>query len=152
MINLFKNENLNWKRFHGGEEFDYPIDYSSALLNANKDGHVDILYRWEPHCYCHFHRHTAEVSSLILDGELHVIDIDLDSGKEIGSRVRSKGDYAHKEPGDIHMEKGGPNGALVLFNLYAPDGLLAESLNMDGTIFKKATVDQLLKKTETLRI
>ena len=43
------------------------------------------------------------------------------------------------------MEKGGPNGALVLFNLYAPDGLLAESLNMDGTIFKKATVDQLLK-------
>ena len=97
MINLFKNEDLNWKRFQGGDDFDYPIDYSAALLNANKDGHVDILYRWEPHCYCHFHRHTAEVSSLILDGELHVIDIDLDSGKEIGSRVRSKGDYAHKE-------------------------------------------------------
>ena len=152
MINLFENENLNWKRFQGGEEFDYPIDYSSALLNANIDGHVDILYRWEPNCYCHFHRHTAEVSSLILDGELHVIDIDLDSRKEIGSRVRSKGDYAHKEPGDIHMEKGGPNGALVLFNLYAPDGLLAESLNMDGTIFKKATLDQLLKKTKSLRI
>ena len=152
MINLFENENLNWKRFQGGEEFDYPIDYASALLNANIDGHVDILYRWEPNCYCHFHRHTAEVSSLILDGELHVIDIDLDSRKEIGSRVRSKGDYAHKEPGDIHMEKGGPNGALVLFNLYAPDGLLAESLNMDGSIIRKATVDQLLKKIGSLRI
>ena len=32
------------------------------------------------------------------------------------------------------MEKGGSNGALVLFNLYAPDGLLAESLDKDGTV------------------
>ena len=44
------------------------------------------------------------------------------------------------------MEKGGSNGALVLFNLYAPHGVLAESLNMDGTIIKKAIVDQFIKK------
>ena len=75
MINLFKNKDLSWKRFQGGNDFDYPIDYSAALLNANQDGHVDILYRWEPDCYCHFHRHTAEVSSVVLEGELHVIDI-----------------------------------------------------------------------------
>jgi len=48
MINLFNNKDLNWKRFQGGNDFDYPIDYSAALLNANEDGHVDILYRWEP--------------------------------------------------------------------------------------------------------
>ena len=44
MINLFKNKDLDWKRFQGGSDFDYPIDYSAALLNANEDGHVDILY------------------------------------------------------------------------------------------------------------
>ncbi len=146
MINLLKNEDLNWKRFQGGDDFDYPIDYSAALLNVNKDGHVDILYRWEPNCYCHFHRHTAEVSSTVLKGELHVIDIDLASGKETGTKIRNAGDYAHKEPGDVHMEKAGPNGALVLFNLYAPNGILAESLSIDGTVIRKATVDQLLKK------
>ena len=146
MINLFKNKDLDWKRFQGGSDFDYPIDYSAALLNANEDGHVGILYRWEPDCYCHFHRHTAEVSSTVLEGELHVIDIDLTSGEEIGTKIRHAGDYAHKEPGDVHMEKGGSNGALVLFNLYAPHGVLAESLNMDGTIIKRAIVDQFIKK------
>ena len=92
MINLFKNKDLRWKRFQGGNDFDYPIDYSAALLNANQDGHVDILYRWEPDCYCHFHRHTAEVSSVVLEGELHVIDIDLASGEKTVTKIRSAGD------------------------------------------------------------
>jgi hypothetical protein len=35
----------------------------------------------------------------------------------------------------------------VLFNLYAPQGVLAESLNKDGAVIGKATLDQLLKKT-----
>ena len=145
MINLFNNKDLNWKRFQGGDDFDYPIDYSAALLNANEDGHVDILYRWEPGCYCHFHRHTAEVSSTVLEGELHVTDIDLASGKEIATKIRHAGDYVHKEPGDVHMERAGSKGALVLFNLYAPDGILAESLDMDGNVIGQATMEQLLK-------
>ena len=145
MINLFNNKDLNWKRFKGGDDFDYPIDYSAALLNANEDGHVDILYRWEPDCYCHFHRHTAEVSSTVLEGELHVIDIDLASGEEIATKIRHAGDYVHKEPGDVHMERAGSKGALVLFNLYAPDGILAESLDKDGNVIGQATMDQLLK-------
>ena len=145
MINLFNNNDLNWKRFQGGDDFDYPIDYSAALLNANEDGHVDILYRWEPDCYCHFHRHTAEVSSTVLEGELHVTDIDLASGEEIATKIRHAGDYVHKEPGDVHMERAGSKGALVLFNLYAPDGILAESLDMDGNVVGQATMDQLLK-------
>ena len=145
MINLFNNKDLNWKRFQGGNDFDYPIDYSAALLNANEDGRVDILYRWEPDCYCHFHRHTAEVSSTVLEGELHVIDIDLASGEEIATKIRHAGDYVHKEPGDVHMERAGSKGALVLFNLYAPDGILAESLDMDGNVIGQATMEQLLK-------
>ncbi|MDA8840932.1 hypothetical protein N9N89_04045 [Gammaproteobacteria bacterium] len=145
MINLFNNKDLNWKRFQGGNDFDYPIDYSAALLSTNEDGHVDILYRWEPDCYCHFHRHTAEVSSTVLEGELHVIDIDLASGEEIATKIRHAGDYVHKEPGDVHMERAGSKGALVLFNLYAPDGILAESLDMDGNVIGQATMEQLLK-------
>ena len=145
MINLFNNKDLNWKRFQGGDDFDYPIYYSAALLNANEDGHVDILYRWEPDCYSHFHRHTAEVSSTVLEGELHVIDIDLASGEEIATKIRHAGDYVHKEPGDVHMERAGSKGALVLFNLYAPDGILAESLDMDGNVIGQATMEQLLK-------
>ena len=144
-MNLFSPDSLRWKRFVGGDEFDYPIDYSSALLGASEDGHVDLLYRWAPNCYCHFHRHTAETTSTVLEGELHVIDIDPASGEETGRRVRTVGDYADKAPGDVHMELAGPEGALVLFNLYAPDGLLAESLAQDGTILSTSKMDHILK-------
>ena len=81
----------------------------------------------------------------MLAGELHITDIDIESGEEKDSRVREPGDYAHKAPGDVHMERGGPDGALVLFNLYAPDGMLAETLARDGTVIGQSTLDQILK-------
>ena len=43
------------------------------------------------------------------------------------------------------MERGGPEGALVLFNLYAPEGLLAETLARDGTVIGRSTLDQILR-------
>jgi hypothetical protein len=144
-VDLFNDSKLRWKHFSGNDKFDYPIDYWASLLGARADGHVDLLYRWEPNAYCHFHRHTAATTSTVLAGELHIIDIDLETGDEIGRKVRGPGDYAHKTPGDVHMEHGGPEGALVLFNLFAPDGLLAETLARDGTVIGQSTLDQILK-------
>lgn len=143
-MNLFNHENIKWRHFVGDDSFDYPIDYEAALLNARDDGHVDLLYRWAPNSYCHFHRHTAATTSTILAGELHVTKIDPHTGDELESYIRRAGDYAHKEPGDVHMERGGPEGALVLFNLYAPDGLLAQSLAQDGEIISEATMEPIL--------
>ncbi len=144
-MNLLDNQDLRWKRFTGSEEFDYPIDYSAALLRANSDGHVDLLYKWAPNSYCHFHRHTARTTSTVLEGELHVIDVDPESGEELATKIRKAGDYACKEPGDVHMERGGPEGALVLFSLYASDGLLAQSLASDGSVLGESTLEQILK-------
>lgn len=145
-MNLFDDDQLRWKRFTGGDEFDYPIDYSAALLNAREDGHVELLYRWAPNSYCHFHRHSAATTSIVLEGALHVIDVDIDTGKEISRRVREAGDFAHKAPGDVHMECGGRDGALVLFSLYAPDGLLAESLAKDGSLMSQSKMSHILRK------
>ena len=147
-MNLLNNENLKWRRYTEGDAFDYPIDYSDAVLDVREDGRLEILVKWEPNCYCHFHRHTAETSSLVLEGELLVTDIDIETGKEIGQRVRVAGDFAHKQPGDVHMEQGGANGALVLFNIYAPseDGKLAESLNKDGSLISTSTIEKIIRK------
>lgn len=121
-MNLVNNANLRWKRFTGNHHFNYPIDFESALLGARDDGHVDLLPRWAPNAYCHFHSHTAITTSLVLAGELYVVDIDPKTGEETQSKIRRPGDYACKLPGDIHMEKGGPEGALVRFNLFTKDG------------------------------
>ena len=147
-MNLLDNKNLKWKHYNEDDKFDYPINYSESILDARDDGRLEILVKWEPNCYCHFHRHTAETSSVVLEGELHVTDIDIKTGKEIGKRLRAVGDFAHKEPGDVHMEQGGANGALVLFNIYAPegDGKLAESLKKDGSVVSASTMARILRK------
>ena len=63
----------------------------------------------------------------MLDGELHVKTYE--NGELTDTAVRHAGDYAKKPAGDVHMEQGGPDGALVLFELYAPDGQLTEQLD-----------------------
>ena len=48
--------------------------------------------------------------------------------------------------GDVHMERGGPEGAVVLFNLYAPDGRLTEMLDEAGATLKTLTIGSVLKQ------
>ena len=144
-MNLLKHDDLHWKHFTGEAQFDHPISYWGSVLGAREDGHVDLLYRWDPHSACHLHRHTAAISSLVLEGELTVIDIDLETGKEVGRIVKPVGTWVHKAPGDVHIEVGGPEGALVLFNLYAPDGSLTEGLAMDGRVLDHQTMEPILR-------
>ena len=145
-MNLFENDNLRWKHFTGSDRFDYPIDFYSALLSVRPEGHIELLYWWEPNSYCHFHRHTANTTSLVLKGELHVIDVDLKTGKELGIKIRPVGDFASKEPGDVHMERGGPEGALVFFSLFTEDGSLAETLSQDGRGLSTSSIDPILQR------
>jgi len=56
----------------------------------------------------------------------------IENGEVVDTAIRRVGDYTKKPPGDVHMEQGGPDGALVLFELYAPDGQLTEQLDQDG--------------------
>ena len=145
-MNLFQTDDLKWKHFTGSDKFDYPIDFYSSLLSVRPDGHVELLYWWEPNSYCHFHRHTATTSSLVLKGELHVINIDPKTGEELGVKIRPAGDFASKPPGDVHMERGGPQGALVFFSLYSEDGSLAETLASDGRVLSTSTMDPILRR------
>ena len=145
-MNLFQTDDLKWKHFTGSDKFDYPIDFYSSLLSVRPDGHVELLYWWEPNSYCHFHRHTATTSSLVLKGELHVINIDPKTGEELGVKIRPAGDFASKPPGDVHMERGWPKGALVFFSLYSEDGSLAETLASDGRVLSTSTMDPILRR------
>jgi len=147
-MNLINNQNLKWKHYKDDKNLDFPIDYSDAILDAREDGRLEILVKWAPNSFCHFHRHTAETSSVVIQGELHVSDVELNSNNIISSRIRKVGDFVHKEPGDIHMEKGGPDGALVLFTIYSPEGegSLAESLGKDGEVLSISTMKKILQK------
>ena len=80
----------------------------------------------------------------MIAGELHVTDFD-DDGNETGIRIRRVGDYSHTVEPDVHMERGGPEGAIAVFNLYAPDGLLTDVLADDHSVIRTNTAEQVVE-------
>lgn len=152
-MQLYDNQQIIWERYKGNPDiadrsFNWPIDYSGAVLDIRDDGHVEVLYRWAPNSYCHFHRHTAPTSSLVLEGELHVTDVV--DGELQETRIRKTGDWSHRSETEDHMEMGGPDGALVLFQIFAPDGILSQQIDQTGTVLRTVTTDDLRRKIATL--
>lgn len=130
--------NLAWTRLTGGPRFSYPIDYSIAVLRAHDDGRrVEFLVAWAPGAYCHFHRHVGATSSTVLAGELHVDESEefLDVHKR-----RKTGHATANDGGDVHMERAGPEGAVVYYDMQSPDGRLFEMLADDRRVLRTVTV------------
>lgn len=139
---LYSTENLNWIRITGTPRFDYPIDYSVAVLGANESAQrIDFLSRWEPNSYGHYHRHLGINSVLVLEGEHNIIET---IGYETVHRKRTKGFAISNMGGDVHQEFGGSEGALVFFRCYAVNGKLFEVLDKDGTLLNTATMQDFI--------
>jgi len=138
----FRFADLDWHYLKGGPGFGYHIDYSLALLKAHPErGHIDFLVRWEPNAYCHFHRHVGDTTTLVLQGEHHVVET---TATQVVHKTRTVGHYAYSPAGDVHMEYAGPAGTLVLFSMYAPDGRLFEILDRDNQVLTVTTIDDVV--------
>lgn len=146
-MNLLDRDDFSWDRYQG-TSLGRKVDYSGTVLSVHDDNHVDVLYRWEPGTYCHFHRHIAPISSVVLEGELHIYDYE--NGVEVGKRVRKVGSYAHRGEIEDHIEQGGPEGALVMFSLYAPDGVLTQQLDDDGNPVADITIADIKARVAAL--
>ncbi len=95
--------------------------------------------------------YPVDCSGAVLEGELLVIDIDPNTGEETGRVLKKAGRYAHKPAGDTHIEVGGPEGALVLFSIYAPYGNLVEALARDGSVADTTTLAPILESQRRKR-
>ena len=42
-MNLLDNKNLKWRRYTEGDNFDYPVDYSDAVLDARDGGALTFI-------------------------------------------------------------------------------------------------------------
>ncbi|NQV21287.1 MAG: hypothetical protein HQ511_07715 [Rhodospirillales bacterium] len=138
----FSPDSIEWIHLEGGPNFDYPIDYWIAILGAQPEaGRIDLLAKWEPNAYCHYHRHVCETTSLVLEGEHHIVET---TATETIHKTRTRGHYAKNPPGDLHMEYAGPEGSVLLFSLQADDGRLFEVLDRDDNVLVTATIESLL--------
>ena len=138
------SSHIEWTHIQDPEA-GYPCDYEIAVLGADPAlGRLDLIVKWPPNSYCHFHRHVADTTILVLEGEQHIIEI-ADDGSEGVHKVRPAGTYANSPGGEAHMEHGGPEGAIVFFAMQSADGRLFETLDKDMNILATSTVEEMAK-------
>ena len=88
--------------------------------------------------------HICPTRVLVLEGEQHLEDM-LPGGGRV-SKVRKAGEY-HLTKGDVHphLERGGPNGGLVLYSHQAIDGRMYELVDLEGRVTDIVTIESMLK-------
>jgi hypothetical protein len=136
---------FRWLEITGGPDATYPIHHDLSILGYDRAaGTLDLLIRFDDRGgHCARHRHISTTSVLVLEGEQHLDEL-LPDGARV-HKVRGAGEH-HLTPGDAnpHMERGGPDGALVFYSHHAPDGRLYEIVDDQGTVTGVVTIDNLV--------
>ena len=138
----FDGDKIDWQAIDDPTQ-DYPCKYEMAILGSDAEtGRLDLIVRWPPNSYCHFHRHVADTAIMVLEGEQHVVEVH-DDGSHGEHKVRPAGTYVMSPGGEAHMEYGGPEGATVFFSLYAGQGPCFETLDKDMNVLEASTVAEM---------
>ena len=135
--NNYNFDQVEWRRIVDLSCKDYKIDFKYSLLGYDlKLNRLDMLLKYAPgNSHCRRHRHIASTMTIVLEGEQHLTEFQVNgTTKKI---VRKKGDYALAEFDALpHNEHGGLNGGTVILSLLSPDGnllnILMTTLTIDG--------------------
>ena len=142
LLSGFNTADITWHHLLGNPNFDYHIDYWIAVLGGDvAAGRVDFLVKWAAGAYCHYHRHIGNSTTLVLEGEHHLVET---TATETVHKVRQAGHFARSAGGDLHMEYGGAQGTVVLFSMQADDGRLFDVLDKDMNLLTTTTVEDLM--------
>jgi hypothetical protein len=143
-------EAFAWRQLTGRGDTSYPVHHEMCLLGYDRDaGTLDLLIRFDDRGgHCHAHRHVCTTSVLVLEGEQHLDEIH--PGGTGPHKVRRAGEH-HLTTGDAygHLERGGPEGALIFFSHHTTDGRLYESLDEQGRVERVVTLDSLIDAWES---
>lgn len=140
----FNLADATWFRYTDHPRFDYPVDFSVSVVEADADtGRIDFLGRWAPNSYCHYHRHLGTTVAAVLEGEQHLTET---TEYETVTKVRSVGFVGDVPDGEQHMERAGADGLTMLFSVHCPDGRLFDVLDSDGAVITSATIADFLEQ------
>lgn len=146
----FDTSKLRWSVVDGDGSTSYRMHQETSILGYDRDaGTIDFLVRFD-NCggHCPAHRHITTTSVLVLEGEQHLDDM-LAGGERGPHKVRKAGEY-HLTTGDKlpHMERGGPDGALVFYSHHTSDGRLYELVDENGEVIHVFTLDYIVRVWE----
>ena len=150
----FKDDNENgWLHVPEDPDLTYSMHYDYKVLGWDREkGEVDFVLRFgDDGGHCQRHRHLANTTILVLEGEQHLFDLESDGSTK--HRTRSTGAY-HRGSGPEalpHMERGGDEGALIYYQCQTDDGRLFEFLDDDLNVIDVITLDMMIESWEQAR-
>tara|TARA_B110000240_G_C13174683_1_gene315092 strand:- start:13 stop:531 length:519 start_codon:yes stop_codon:yes gene_type:complete len=118
---------VEWRQYKDSSCKEFKIDFDYSLLGYDIEScRLDMLLRYpKGKSHCRRHRHIASTLTLVLEGEQHITELDVDGSKNFIHR--KKGDYALAHSDALpHFEHGGDMGGTVLLSMHAKDGILFE--------------------------
>jgi len=131
----------------------YNMHYDFKVLGWDRaKGEIDFVLRFAADgAHCQRHRHLANTTILVLEGEQHLFDLHPDGSTE--HRIRKTGAYHRATGADelAHMERGGAQGALIYYQCQSDDGRLFEFLDDELNVIEEVTVDTLIESWEKAR-
>lgn len=113
---LFDDRNIHWQPLGEFKHFMvavYHVDEARKI--------VDFIIKYEPNERIVTHRHLAQTSTLVIQGEHRIYEPNGDL-----KEIRPVGGYTSSAPAEPHSEGGGPEGAVIFYSLRADDECLFE--------------------------
>lgn len=146
----FDPSHLEWLEVVGDDQLSYELHYHHSVLGWDREsGTIDFVLRFPGDGgHCQRHRHLCNTAILVLEGEQHLDDLHPDG--TITHRMRRAGEYS-RAPGPEalpHMERGGPDGAVVFYSCQASDGRLYELLDDGLEVIAEVTIEDLIQGWE----
>ena len=86
-----------WREVTGEPGLSYKVRHDYTILGYDLDCRdvLDMVVRWAGDGgHCPMHRHIANTTVLVLEGEQHLWDVHPDGDAPVEHRVRQAGDYA----------------------------------------------------------
>lgn len=121
----FDQTNVKWNALEGIDHAWYHV------LNVDRDLQVvDLLFKFAANERVVLHRHQADYSTFIIQGELRLYDAD-----GVLTEIRPTASFVQKKAGGPpHMEGGGDVDCIAWFSNKAAGGVIYEILGANGEI------------------
>lgn len=136
----FDTSDVEWKEFIPGS-----VDFRILDVNV-AERTVDLLAKFAPGKQCFYHRHVAQTISLVLEGELHIIEKTA-TGDIL--KVKPAGTFSSGAVDEIHIEGGGPEGVIVYFSMRGSSDRIYDVLNEDLALVQAITIQDFAKDWES---
>ena len=133
----FDTKEVDWKDFITAGCYYKLLDVNVAARTA------DMIVKFDPGARCMYHRHVAPCTSLVLEGELHIID-QTGTGEKLRV-VKPAGTFTSGVEDDLHVEGGGENGVIVYFSMRGASDHIYDLLDSRLNLKRAITIQDFAK-------